>query len=111
MKNTIIIIILGLILRINLLASFTLDRDPPEWEFDYHEYEHSGFIWGIVYLDGEIIQHNEGMIGCFVMEGGNEVCRGIAQQSDNSVHNYMDTFGHFAYMPMVYSDVTLIIFA
>jgi len=77
------------------------ERDP-EWMFNYHQFEYNGFIWGEVMVDGVLGGAVNDMIGVFVGED----CRGIAQQSDNSVQDYTVPFGHVAFMPMVYSNVT-----
>jgi chitodextrinase len=78
------------------------DFREPDWDFYYPDYEYNGFIWGVVEVDGVQVDDINDMIGAFV---GDE-CRGIAQQSDNSVQDYAVPFGHVAFMPMVYSNVT-----
>ncbi|MDP8322615.1 MAG: T9SS type A sorting domain-containing protein, partial [Candidatus Stygibacter australis] len=74
--------------------------DPPAWDFDYHDYEYSGFIWSNVIYDNEALTTTDYQLGCFV---GNE-CRGIAQTADNSIVDYTDPFDQIAVMPMVYTN-------
>ncbi|MDP8220186.1 MAG: tandem-95 repeat protein, partial [Candidatus Stygibacter frigidus] len=77
-------------------------RDAPDWILNVPDYEYNGFIWGMLMLNGMPGDDVNDMIGVFV---GDE-CRGIAQQSDNSVQDYTEQFGHIAFMPQVFSNVT-----
>ncbi|MDP8211074.1 MAG: tandem-95 repeat protein, partial [Candidatus Stygibacter australis] len=77
-------------------------RDVPDWMINPPDYEYSGFIWGMLMLNDVPGDDVNDMIGVFV---GDE-CRGIAQQSDNSVQDYTEPFGHIAFMPQVFSNVT-----
>ncbi|MDP8219778.1 MAG: tandem-95 repeat protein, partial [Candidatus Stygibacter frigidus] len=74
----------------------------PEWTINPSSFEYNGFIWGVVEVDGVQVDDVTDWIGAFV----GEECRGIAQESTNSVVNYEIPFGHVAFMPMVYSNVT-----
>ncbi|MCF7912400.1 MAG: tandem-95 repeat protein [Candidatus Cloacimonetes bacterium] len=86
----------------------TLSYDPddflrqPDWQFNPPDYEYNGFIWGKVEVNGVSPEDLNDMIGVFV---GDE-CRGIAQQSDGSVQNYIEYFGYYAFMPQVFSNLT-----
>ena len=88
--------------EIGVIIEDVLTQRDPQWYFDYHQFEYSGFIWGQVLVDDVLCDDVNDMIGAFV----GEECRGIAQQSDNSVQNYTIPFGYVAFMPMVYSDNT-----
>ncbi|MDP8220355.1 MAG: cohesin domain-containing protein, partial [Candidatus Stygibacter frigidus] len=74
----------------------------PDWDLNISDYEYNGFIWGVVVFNGVQVEDINDMIGVFV----GEECRGIAQQSTNSVVDYTIPFGHTAFMPQVYSNLT-----
>ena len=76
----------------------------PDWYINPPDYEYSGSMWGVVYHEDVIVDHTEGILGCFV----GEECRGIASFEDGSVLDYTDIpeFNHIAFIPMIYSNVT-----
>jgi hypothetical protein len=96
----------GEFVQLDGTASYDPDdflRDTPNWYLNPPDFEYNGFIWGVVEFNGVQVTDVNDMIGVFV---GDE-CRGIAQQSDDSVQDYTNiAFGHVAFMPQVYSNVT-----
>jgi len=77
------------------------ERNDPDWPFDYHDYELSCTMWGVVEINGIEVVETSGMLGCFV---GDE-CRGIAQESDNSIQYYA-YFDRTLFTPVIFSNVT-----
>ena len=94
----------GEVVMLNGTASYDPDDylRVPQWDLNPPDYEYNGFIWGMVTINGIPAEDLNDMIGVFV---GDE-CRGIAQQSDDSVQDYTVPFGYYAFMPQVYSNVT-----
>jgi hypothetical protein len=77
-----------------------IERDP-DWMINPPDYEFNGFIWGVVEVDGVLVEDINDMIGVFY----EDECRGIATQTTNSVQDYTNiAFGHVAFMPQVYSN-------
>ena len=89
------------IIPVNNFSQSNGVRPAPDWPFDYHDYELSFTMWGVVELNGIEVVETSGMLGCFV----DDDCRGIAQESDNSLQYYA-YFERTLFTPMIFSNVT-----
>ncbi|MCF7918989.1 MAG: choice-of-anchor J domain-containing protein [Candidatus Cloacimonetes bacterium] len=74
----------------------------PDWTVNPNAFEYNGSIWGRVELDDVPVTVTSGMLGCFV----DDECRGVASLANGSIIDYTTPFGHVAFMPMIFSDVT-----
>ncbi|MCF7912099.1 MAG: PKD domain-containing protein [Candidatus Cloacimonetes bacterium] len=73
----------------------------PDWQVNPEDFSYCGSIWGAVYLDYDLVDHTEGMLGCFV---GDE-CRGVGSLEMGTIIDYTSEYGYIAFLPVVYSNV------
>jgi len=81
-----------------LALNLNVFKTAPDWEANEDDYQYSMNIIGQLKIDGRLSVNENDKIAAFVMEGENEVCRGVANST------YVEEYDMFENFLTVYSN-------